>query len=141
MNGAMMQNMMRMWGMNQGMMNRGYMMMHAPLLNDDPAAILGLQSELSLTPEQVSKLQTIQKKAGEDARTVLTDNQQEKLSALPTGPGSMAQMYGQMIAHRQQMRNQYGKQSGKKAGTPWPMIQQMMGNGMMDGQTPQSGDN
>jgi hypothetical protein len=124
-----MQQMMQMWGMTPEMMQRGHMMTHAALTRDDPSAILGLKEQLGLTDDQVAKLEALQKKTNEDARATLTDEQRAQLENLPAGPGSMAQMYGQMMAHMQQM---YGE-SGEATET-CPMMQMMMGNMMGGGQ-------
>lgn len=122
---GMMGNMMRMYGMTPAMLNQGRMMMHATLARDDPATLLGLTTQLNLTADQVAKLQAIAASAQGKARAVLTDVQRTELDALPTMSGSMAQLYGQMMAHRQQMR-------GRTRATWRGPMSMMMGMPMMN---------
>ena len=120
------QTMMQRWGLTPQMLQRGHMMMNATLTRNDPAAILGLQKQLALTDDQVAKLQALRTKSDAEARALLTADQRTQLQNLPAGPESMAQMYGQMTAHMQQM---HGTQSGTTDGatTPCPVFQMMAG--------------
>lgn len=76
------------------------MMVNTTINVFDPEVILGARESLSLTQEQIEKLQAISQTAREDAKKVLTDKQNSELTGLdnlPDHPKTMAQMHRKML--------------------------------------------
>ena len=110
----MMQNMMGMMqqaGIDPNMMRRCQAMMFAPVFLDSPAAIRGQAESLGLSDEQKQKLLDIEKEARQKARSVLTEEQTNKMGEIPDTPMAMMEMCQQMSAKMM------------------PMMQRMMGGG------------
>ena len=106
-------------GMSKAMMTRCRMLMRARIDTNDPAGLLAIKDELKLTKEQASKLQAIADKAREEAKALLTNEQNKKLEALPKTPCNMMEMHGKMMPMMQKMGGEKGKGS--------PMMCPMMG--------------
>jgi hypothetical protein len=95
--------MMKNSGMGQGMMMRWLMMGALQVDSYDPAALLAIKTELSLTTEQQDKLAAIQSEAREKAKAILTVTQQNQIKPLLTTPNTMTGMCQQWHA---KMNNQ-----------------------------------
>ncbi|MGD2176020.1 MAG: heavy metal-binding domain-containing protein [Candidatus Brocadiaceae bacterium] len=90
------ESMAGMMGKMHGMMMRCRMMMDARTQKTDPVGLLALRDQLELSEEQVSELQQIVETARQEAERVLTEQQKEKLEAMPDQPHSMMQMHRRM---------------------------------------------
>lgn len=84
-------------------MRQRQMMSNTEMSKDDAACLLASKSELTLTPEQVQKLEQIIKQSRTEAVAVLTSEQKEKLEDIPKKPTSMHQMGTSM--HERMSRN------------------------------------
>lgn len=98
-------------GMSKAMMTRCRMLMRTRIDTNDPAGLLAIKDELKLTKEQVSKLQAIADKAREEAKALLTDEQNKKLEALPKTPCNIMEMHGKMMPMMQKMGGEKGQDS------------------------------
>ncbi len=90
--------MMKKSGASPGMMMRWSMMGAIQVDSYDPSALLAMNTELALTPEQQEKLATIQNEAREKAKAVLTDAQQGQVKPLLDTPSTMKGMCQQWHA-------------------------------------------
>ena len=98
-------------GMSKAMMTRCRMLMRTRIETNDPAGLLTIKDELKLTEKQVGKLQAIAEKAREEAKALLTDEQNKKLEALPKTPCNMMEMHGKMKPMMQKMSGEKGQDS------------------------------
>ena len=82
-------------GMPEGMLQACRVRMSALVRNRDPAGLLALKADLTLTAEQIERLTALVEKARAEARSLLTDAQRETLDTLvkragaSMGPGKM----------------------------------------------------
>lgn len=104
--------MMKDCGMGPGMMMRWSMMGSLQVDSNDPAALLALKTELSLTADQQEKLAAIQKEAQEKAKAILTETQQAQVKPLLETPNTMMGMC-------QQWHAKMNKRSGSGTGCCW----------------------
>lgn len=85
---------------------------------DSPMLLLSQAEELGLTKEQRKKLEEISNSAGEQARKLLTAEQQEKLKEFPKGPLTMMDLC--------KMRMMKMMAEKKQDGMMCPMCMKMM---------------
>jgi hypothetical protein len=76
------------------------MMMNAEMGKDDAACLLALKQELTLTPEQIQKLEQILKISRQAAAVVLTPEQRKILTEVSAQAASMNAIHAQMQANR-----------------------------------------
>lgn len=76
---------------------RCQMMMKTAIDPTDPAAILALNDDLKLTPDQVKKLQAIADKSRQDAKAVLDETQAKTVQAIPAKPETSMAMHQKMM--------------------------------------------
>jgi len=93
--------MMKKSGMPEEAVNQWKAMMSTHVAPDSPAGLLAYKDTLSLTPEQVSQLEAIQKEASQKAMAVLNDDQKAGFEKARFEPGNVMQMA--MRAGRQAM--------------------------------------
>jgi len=126
----MMQRMMGMMqpaGVGPDIMRRCQVMMSTPVFLDSPSAIRGQAEFLGLSEEQAKKLLGIEKEARDKAKSVLTEEQKEKMGEIPEKPMAMMEMCQQMMPMMQKMMSG-GSQGGPMMMCPMcPMMQMMMG--------------
>jgi hypothetical protein len=121
-----------MMNMPDEMKQRCRMMMQTEINPADPAAILALQDDLKLTPEQVQKLQAIGDKARQDAKAVLDEKQAKALQAVPATPQTPMAMHQHMMQMMQQTHAGQGGRTGAGGDGQMPMMNCPMMN-MMGG--------
>jgi len=116
--------MMKNMGMSDAMMKRCRLMMSTPINPYDPAALLAVKGDLNLTDDQVAKLKSIMDKAREDAKNLLTDDQNKKLEEVAKRPDTMMEMCQQMMPMMQKMMGEKGTGGQMMM---CPMMKSMMG--------------
>lgn len=89
-------------------------MMSVKVRPDSPAGILALKEDLTLTPEQVAQLQTIEEEAGQKAQALLTETQKATFETLKFAPGTVMEKSMEMgKMTMQQMKEMKSKDKGK----------------------------
>lgn len=89
--------MMKCCGMSPAMVERCTMMTNTQIMATDPAAMMAMKDTLMLTPEQMTKLDAIAKKAREDAAMVLTAQQSDMVKGMAATPATMMEMHTMML--------------------------------------------
>jgi len=90
-------------GMTEGMMERCRMMMHARIETDSPEALLAMKTRLTLTDEQVGKLNAIAEKSRKDSEILLMPQQKELLQKMAGTPDTMMKMHHEMMPMMKKM--------------------------------------
>lgn len=122
---------MDMSAMDSNMTMRCKMMMQAAIAPTDPAAILAMKAELHLTLDQMHKLNAIAEKARAEAKDVLDEQQAKAIKAVPSEPDTSMAMHEYMMQMMHHMQEAQGGQ--KMSMMNCPMMNMMMGHGMMGG--------
>ena len=87
---------MKQMGMSEGMQMRHKMCMSGKMGAYDPAGLMAIKDDLKLTDEQATRLQAISDKAQQDAKAVLTAEQQSKMQQVEGTPETAAGMHKEM---------------------------------------------
>lgn len=112
---------------------QGGMMMQCPMMDalksvqlhaDTPAVLLGQGESLELTAQQQEELEEIAAAARQRARSVLNDQQRQRLDEAPAGPLSPMQL----------AKMQRNTEAGEGKGKMCPMCMKMMQQRMKDRQ-------
>lgn len=113
---------MRQAGVPEETIASAQMLMKARVSPADPQGLLGMQDQLSLTPEQVDELKNIIDSQQERALAVLTPDQWRKVRQLKPQAMSMMDMHETMMpfmsAMREQMRGQMRQGGGMRPMMP-----------------------
>lgn len=112
-------------GMPESMWLRCRMFLQMKVNPTNPAALVAVKDQLGLSQEQIDRLQQILKRSEEEARAVLTPEQQQKLAPLANLPNNCREMHRQMMQRMRSPRGGPGPGGQGGGGMMCPMMQMM----------------